>query len=130
MDAWHSRSGAALSASGSPRTQLSTLAITASLDSFTQIKEAMDKMTADLKEEQANEVKFKAHCDKEFDATDKETFRKTEEKKDLETNISKLAKLMAKLSEEIQAAHGQIADTEIAIKKASQVRESENAEFQ
>merc|ERR1719502_1567978 len=130
MDAWHSRSGALLSASGTPRTQLSTLAVSASIDSFSQIKKAMDKMLADLKEEQANEVKFKAHCDKEFDATDKETFRKNEEKEDLETTIEKLAKLMKKLTDEIQAAKTQIADTEVAIKKASQVRETENTEFQ
>merc|ERR1719375_940808 len=130
MAAWHSRSGSFLNAAGSPRTQLSTLAITASLDSFTKIKKAMDKMTADLKEEQASEVKFKAHCDKEFDATDKETFRKNEEKEDLENTIEKLAKLMTKLSEEIAAAKSQIADTEVAIKKASQVRETENADFQ
>jgi len=130
MDAWHSRSGQILSASGSPRTQLSTLAVTASLDSFTKIKQAMDKMVADLKEEQASEVKFKAHCDKEFDATDKEKFRKNEEAEDLQNTIEKLAKLITKLTEEIEAAKAQVADTEVAIKKASQVRESENAEFQ
>jgi chromosome segregation ATPase len=130
MDAWHSRSGQILSASGSPRTQLSTLAVTASLDSFTKIKQAMDKMVADLKEEQASEVKLKAHCDKEFDATDKEKFRKNEEAEDLQNTIEKLAKLITKLTEEIEAAKAQVADTEVAIKKASQVRESENAEFQ
>merc|ERR1719174_3081800 len=130
MDAWHSRTGQILSAEGSPRTQLSTLAVSASLDSFTKIKQAMDKMVADLKEEQASEVKFKAHCDKEFDATDKEKFRKNEEAEDLQIKIDQLAKLMTKLTEEIQAAKSQIADTEVAIKKASQVREAENAEFQ
>jgi len=130
MDAWHSRKGPVLSAGGGPRTQLSTLAVTASLDSFTVIKKAMDKMLGDLKEEQENEVKFKAHCDKEIDATDQETFRKKEEKDDLETTIDKLDKLMTKLTEEIDAAKTHIADTEVAIKKASQVRESENAEFQ
>merc|ERR1719482_1579372 len=130
MDAWHSRTGQILSAEGSPRTQLSTLAVSASLDSFTKIKQAMDKMVADLKEEQASEVKFKAHCDKEFDATDKEKFRKNEEADDLQIKIDQLAKLMTKLTEEIQAAKTQIADTEVAIKKASQVREAENAEFQ
>merc|ERR1719261_164442 len=113
FDAWHSRRGTILSASGSPRTQLSTLAVTASLDSFTQIKKAMDKMLGDLKEEQANEVKFKAHCDKEFDATDKETYRKKEEKDDLQNEIDRLAKLIAKLSEEIAAAKKQVADTEV-----------------
>merc|ERR1719162_1034534 len=87
-------------------------------------------MTADLKKEQSEEVKFKAHCGKELDATDKETFRKNEQKDDLETNIEKLAKLMTKLSEEIAAAKAQTAATEVAIKKASQVRESENAELQ
>ena len=92
--------------------------------------QAMDKMVADLKEEQANEVKFKAHCDKEFDATDKEKFRKNEEAEDLQNTIEKLAKLITKLTEEIEAAKAQVADTEVAIKKASQVRESENAEFQ
>jgi len=130
MAAWHGRSGPILSAKGSPRTQLSTLAVTASLDSFAKIKKAMDTMTADLKEEQANEVKFKAHCDKEFDLTDKETFRKNEEKDDLQANIEKLAKLMTKLTSEISAANTQSADTEVAIKKASQVREGENSEFQ
>merc|ERR1719281_186964 len=37
---------------------------------------------------------------------------------------------MKKLNDEIKAAKAQIADTELAIKKASQVREGENAEFQ
>jgi len=130
LNAWHGRSGPILSSHGTPRQQLSTLAITASLDSFTKIKKAMDQMTADLKEEQSSEVKFKAHCNKEFDATDKEEFRKNEEKKDLENLIDKLTKLMAKLTKEIGDATNQVGETEVAIKKASQVRESENAEFQ
>merc|ERR1719379_2617419 len=37
---------------------------------------------------------------------------------------------MAELSDEIAAAKTEIADTEVAIKKASQVREGENADFQ
>merc|ERR550537_1277071 len=77
MDAWHSRNGPMLGASPDrlPRTQLSTLAVSVSIDSFTKIKEAMDKMTADLKKEQENEVKFKAHCDKEFKATKQDDCR-------------------------------------------------------
>jgi len=132
LSAWEGRSSAGpiLNARGSPRTQLSTLAVSVSIDSFTKIKKAMDKMSADLKEEQAEEVKFKAHCGKELDATDKETFRKNEEKDDLQNSIDRLGKLMAKLSEEIAAATSQVAATEVAIKKASQVREGENAEFQ
>merc|ERR1719253_1228799 len=126
LAAWHSRIGAA----GGPRSQLSTLAVSVSLDSFKKLKEVMDKMVVDLKQEQADEVAFKAHCTKEFDITEKDTFQKTDLKGDLEANIAKLAKLTESLTAEIATATKQIADTEVAIKKASQVREGENAEFQ
>merc|ERR1719424_666576 len=90
----------------------------------------MDKMTADLKKEQEEEVKFKTYCGKELDLNEKTTYEKTEQKEDLEASIAKLTKLIKKLGEEIAAANGQIADTETAILKAGQVREGENAEFQ
>merc|ERR1719327_768191 len=119
-----------LGSSNGPRMQLSTLAVAIGLDSFTKIKEAMDKMVADLKVEQEEEVKFKAHCTKELNLNEKQTYEKTEEKEDLEAKIAKLTKLIKKLTEEIAAANTQIAETETAILKASQVREGENAEFQ
>merc|ERR1719262_955445 len=119
-----------LGAAGGPRMQLSTLAVTVSLDSFTKIKEAMDKMTADLKKEQEEEVKFKSYCTKELNLNEKATFEKTDQKEDLEAHIAKLTKLIKKLTEEIADANNQIAETETAILKASQVREGENAEFQ
>merc|ERR1719359_2690796 len=90
----------------------------------------MDKMVADLKKEQEEEVKFKSYCNKELDANEKSTYEKTEQKEDLEALIAKLTKLIKKLGEEIAEAKQRIADTEVAIKKASQVREGENAEFQ
>jgi hypothetical protein len=132
LAAWHGRQGThyTLGAAAGPRMQLSTLAVSASLDSFTKVKEAMDKMVAELKKEQEEEVKFKAYCTKELDLNEKETYEKTEQKEDLEALIEKLSKLIKKLSEEIADAKAQIADTEVAIKKASQVREGENAEFQ
>jgi len=132
LAAWHGRSGghAALGAAGGPRMRLSTLAVSVSLDSFTKIKEAMDKMVADLKTEQAEEVKFKTYCGKELDNNAKSTYEKTEQKEDLEASIAKLTKLIKKLTAEIAEANGQIADTEVAIKKASQAREGENSEFQ
>merc|ERR1719169_59560 len=119
-----------IGAAAGPRMQLSTLAVSVGLDSFTKIKEAMDKMTADLKKEQEEEVKFKAYCTKELNMNEKETYEATEQKEDLEATIAKLTKAIKKLTEEIAAANAQIAETEVAIKKASQVREGENAEFQ
>merc|ERR1719440_1766808 len=57
LAAWHSRGSqgqrvSMLGAAGGPRMQLSTLAVSVGLDSFTKIKEAMDKMVSDLKKEQ------------------------------------------------------------------------------
>jgi len=109
---------------------LATLAVSVGLDSFTKIKEAMDKMVADLKKEQEEEVKFKTYCGKELDLNEKETYEKTEQKEDLESLVAKLTKLIKKLGEEISAANAQVAETETAILKASQVREGENSEFQ
>jgi len=135
LAAWHSRGAqgqkvSMLGAAGGPRMQLSTLAVSIGLDSFTKIKEAMDKMVSELKAEQEEEVKFKTYCTKELNLNEKQTYEKTEEKEDAEALIAKLAKLMKKLAEEIADANAQIADTETAILKASQVREGENAEFQ
>merc|ERR1719482_2398790 len=87
-------------------------------------------MVSELKAEQEEEVKFKTYCTKELNLNEKQTYEKTEEKEDLEALIAKLAKLMKKLAEEIADANNQIAETETAILKASQVREGENAEFQ
>ena len=60
----------------------------------------MDKMVADLKTEQEEEVKFKAYCQKEFSANEKATYEKTEDKKDLEAKIEELATLMKKFAED------------------------------
>merc|ERR1719506_2405277 len=90
-----------LGSAGGPRMQLSTLAVSVGLDSFTKIKKAMDQMTADLKKQQEEEVKFKSYCTKELDLNEKETYEKTEQKKDLEALGSKLMRQMGKLGEEI-----------------------------
>merc|ERR1719324_1859716 len=79
LSAWHSRKShsqrvSMLGATGGPRMQLSTLAVSIGLDSFTKIKEAMDKMVADLKKEQEDEVKFKTYCVKELNINEKETY--------------------------------------------------------
>jgi len=128
LSAWNKRgSSAALT---SQRSKLATLALSVRLDSFTKVKEMMDKMVADLKTEQEEEVKFKAYCVKSLDKNEKEAYTTEEEKQDLEAKLARLAALIKKLEEEIKEAKVQIADTEVEIKKASENREKENAEFQ
>jgi hypothetical protein len=124
MAAWNGRG------LNAPKSQLATLAVSVSLDTFTKVKAMMDKMVADLKTEQSEEVKFKANCGSEFDSNEKSTQKKQEEKADLEANIESLSKLIETLNGEIATAKTSISDSEVAIKKASETREKENAEFQ
>merc|ERR1719224_125191 len=71
----------------------------------------MDQMVAELKAEQAEEVKLKEYCTTEL-------------------NQNELTTLKERLTKEIEEAKTTIATTEIEIKKAGEAREKENAEFQ
>jgi len=131
LAAWRGRHLATTSGvAGGPRAQLSTLVMSIQLDSFAKIKALMDKMVAELKNQQQEEVEFKAYCTKEFDKTEKAVYEKKQEKKDLEAKIEKLDILMKKLAKDIKKAKKQIAESSDEIKKASKSREAENAEFQ
>jgi len=131
LSMWHNRhSRPTVGASSAPRAQLSTLAVSVQLDSFTKVKEMMDTMIAELKKEQEEEVKFKAFCRKELDETEQTTFKKNVHREDLETKIAQLAAHMEKLASEIADAQDQIASTKTLILKSSQQREKENAEYQ
>ena len=78
----------------------------------------------------AEDVEFKAFCTKELNENEKSTYAKSEEKEDLEAKIEQLAVRIKRLTEEIDDAKKQTADTQVEIKKASQNREKENADFQ
>eukprot|EP00929_Paragymnodinium_shiwhaense_P055817 TRINITY_DN2793_c0_g3_i1.p1 TRINITY_DN2793_c0_g3~~TRINITY_DN2793_c0_g3_i1.p1 ORF type:complete len:796 (+),score=350.66 TRINITY_DN2793_c0_g3_i1:78-2465(+) len=131
LAAWHHRSSSSASSlAAGARSQLSTLAVSVQLDGFEKVKTMIDELVAELKVQQEEEVKFKAYCTKELDENEKATFNKNEEKKDLEATIAQLEALMEKLTAEIKAATENIAATKLDVKKASQSREDENAEFQ
>jgi predicted nucleic acid-binding Zn-ribbon protein len=127
LNAWDDRRGASLTG---PRAQLSTLAVTVQLDGFGKVKEAMDKMVADLKKEQQEEVELKQFCEKEFNQNEKETYENNEQKEDLEEKMDELEALIKKLDEEISDAKTQIEETTVGVKKASQTREEQNTEYQ
>merc|ERR1719440_1452464 len=114
----------------SPRSKLATLAMSVQLDAFTKVKEAMDQMVAELKAEQAEEVKLKEYCTSELNENEQQTYTKTEEKEDLERKMEQLTTLKERLTKEIEEAKTTIANTELEIKKAGEAREKENAEFQ
>jgi len=127
LDAWHGRRD---DFTESPGTQLAQLTVSVQLDAFTKVKEAMDQMVQELKEQQAEEVKTKEFCQTEFNENEKQTYTKTEEKKDAQVSIDTLLATIEKLGKAIEEATKQIAETKVEVKKASQQREGENAEYQ
>jgi len=141
LSAWHGRqglSGGAFSFASSSsraflagrRAQLSTLAEAVQSDSLTKVKEMMDTMVSELKKQQGDEVQQKDHCQNELRSTEQQVLDKKDVKKDLETKIDKLGSLIGRSDEEIAKAKTQIAETQVAIKKAGKAREEENKEFQ
>jgi len=114
------------------RTQLAVLAVTVKLklDSFTKVKAAMKNLVSELKQQQKEEVEFNSKCVKDFNGNEKAVFKKTDLKEDLEAKIKELAAHMKALGKDINDAKSKMAEAEVEVKKASQNREAENAQFQ
>lgn len=110
--------------------RISNLATHVQRDSFVKVKLAMDKMIANLKQQQADEVKFKDGCVKKFNANEKTTNEKTVEKEDLEAELADLAKQLKKATQDIAEAKTKIAEANDELQKAGAAREEENAVFQ
>mmetsp|Transcript_46714 Transcript_46714/g.118402 ORF Transcript_46714/g.118402 Transcript_46714/m.118402 type:complete len:777 (+) Transcript_46714:63-2393(+) len=126
LQAWHGRRHPGMKR----RAQLSALAVTFQFDTFEKVKEEIDKMVAEMKKQQEEEVKFKAYCQNELSKNAKSVFDKSELKQDLEAKLAQLETLVKKVAVEIDEAKVQIETTNIEVKKASQRREAENKEFQ
>jgi len=126
LQAWHGRRHPGMKR----RAQLSALAVTFQLDTFEKVKEEIDKMVAEMRKQQEEEVKFKAYCQNELSKNAKSVFDKSELKQDLEAKLAQLETLVKKLAVEIDEAKVQIETSNIEVKKASQRREAENKEFQ
>jgi DNA repair exonuclease SbcCD ATPase subunit len=110
--------------------QLAALAVTVELDGFEKAKAAIDKMVADLTKQQSEEVKHKDWCQNEMQDNAVETEAKDDHKTNLQTSISDLTQTIEKLTKEIEANKKAIAETQAEMKKASEIREGENADFQ
>jgi len=110
--------------------RLATIAMDMRLSGFEKVKEAIDKMTAALKEEQAEEVKQKDYCTAELMENDKQVAQKSDLKTDLETSISDLTTKIDDLKDAISSLTGEVASNKKEMMKASQIREAQNKEFQ
>merc|ERR1719160_161013 len=110
--------------------QLATLAVSTQLDAFTKVKEAMDKMLAELKKQQKDEYEKHEFCKKEIDANEDMTKVKTHEKEDLDDHLTEVETTIRVLTEEIEALYKEVGEMQVSLKRAGEDRKAENADFQ
>jgi hypothetical protein len=109
---------------------LATLAVHVHLDGFKKVKEAMDKMTAELKAQQKAEVEKKEFCTKKIDET--EDFVKVGEqtKEDLDGKHKDLVSTIAGLKAGIETLKNEVSEAEVALKRAGEDRKDANKLYQ
>merc|ERR1719271_1865138 len=114
--------------SGSP--QIALLAASAQLDAFTEVKALIDKMVAELATQQKDEVAFRDECIDNLNTNKRETTAAYDKKESLEAQMADLTKNIEKLTKDIDASKKAVAEMMEQMKRASETREAENADFQ
>merc|ERR1719265_1663290 len=110
--------------------QLASLAVSAQLDAFTKVKEAMDKFMVELKKQQKDEYEKHEFCKKEIDANEDATKVKSQENEDLEDALAETENSIKKLTSEIDALKKEVGEMRVSLKRAGEDRKAENQEFQ
>lgn len=120
----------AAAAAKSHNSHLATIAVQVSLDSFTKVKEAIDKMIAELQKEKQDEITQRDWCIEEFNKNDAETQEKEHQKDNYETREAHLESTLKTLTTEIDALTKENEEMQAEMKKAGESREAANQEFQ
>mmetsp|Transcript_2208 Transcript_2208/g.5210 ORF Transcript_2208/g.5210 Transcript_2208/m.5210 type:complete len:687 (-) Transcript_2208:64-2124(-) len=118
----------AAASTGAP--ELALLTTRAQLDTFSKVKEEIDKMIAQLKKQQADEIAHRDWCIEELAANKRETEAGYDAKTSLETKLADLEKTIGYLTNEIDATTAAVAEMQEQMKRASENREAENADYQ
>jgi len=109
---------------------LVSLAVRARLDAFTKVKEAMDKMHAELARQQKEEYEKSESCKKAIDETEDSIKVGEQKKKDLDEKHLSLTNTIDELSKEIAGLKREIAEMQISLKQAGEERKAQNQLFQ
>merc|ERR1719156_408168 len=118
----------AASLSNSP--QIALLAASAQLDAFTKVKALIDKMVAELTKQQKDEVDHRDYCIAELNSNKRSTDAAYDKKASLEAKMADLKKTIEKLTTDIDASKKAVAEAKNQMKRASETREADNADFQ
>mmetsp|Transcript_73076 Transcript_73076/g.152561 ORF Transcript_73076/g.152561 Transcript_73076/m.152561 type:complete len:741 (-) Transcript_73076:39-2261(-) len=109
---------------------LAALAVRMRLDAFSKVKEAMDKMFAELSKQQKEEYEKKEACTKEIDLTEDEYKVASNTKEDLEHKLQSLINELETLAKDIEALKAEEGELEVSLKEAGEQRKSENEVYQ
>merc|ERR1719506_3438869 len=108
---------------------LLAMSSTVTLEAFKEVKEKIEEMMTELKQQQKDDVKQKDFCVAEFNENEKQTVLGQDTMTDLTTEIETLTATLDTLKKEIKAGDAEIDDTKTQMTRASEDREGENAEF-
>jgi len=109
---------------------LATLAVRVKLDAFTKVKEAMDKMLVELKDQQKTEYAKWESCKKEIDETEDKIKVKSQTKDDLDAKHKDLSNTIATIGDEIARLKEEVTQSQIALKEAGEQRKAANQLYQ
>lgn len=109
--------------------RLATLALRARIDSFVEVKKAMDTMVADLKKEKQEEVKKRDFCIKSFNENKVSTEAKAAEKSEFQTKIDKIASDITRVNNSINEQNAEISEMNRQLDIATQNRKKQHTEF-
>jgi len=110
--------------------RLADMADRVGLDAFERVKEAIDKLIAELAQEKQDEIKHKDFCVEEFNQNQLQTERKEREKADVLAKIEDLKMTIEELTKIIETLKAEIAEMQVQLKRAGEDREKENKVFQ
>jgi len=107
--------------------QLSMLAVRASLDAFKKVKADIDMMVGELKKQQQDEVEHRDWCIEEFDKNNRSTAAAYDKKDGLVAKAAELEKTISYLTKDIKTTTDAVAAMQEQMKRSSEIREAEAA---
>jgi len=109
---------------------LATLAVHVRLDTFTKVKEAMDKMTAELKAQQKEEFEKKEFCTKKIDETEDFVKVGKQTAEDLDGKHKDLVSTIEGLKSHIETLNNEVSEAQVTLKRAGEDRKAANKLYQ
>lgn len=110
--------------------KLALIAISAQLDVFTKVKEEIDKMVAELQTQQKDEIDHRDNCIESLNTNKRDQTAAYDKKSSLETKMADLEQSIKTLGDNIEASTQAIAEAQTQMKRRSETREGENADYQ